>query len=440
MKEFIKRIVPKWAIKFYHWLLANLGALIYGYPSKKLIVIGVTGTKGKSTTSYLIAKFLEDAGYKVGLTSTIVFKIGEKEWLNDKKMTMLGRFGLQKLLREMVNEKCKYAIIETSSEGIAQYRHKGIDYDIAVFTNLSPEHIEAHGSYNKYRAAKGKLFEALSYGKDKGIPKTAIINLDDEESRYFLKLFNNNVGFTLRGAFKEKLKDIISVKTIRIKEDGVEFSVKGIDFRTGLLGKINLYNLTAAISVCKALEIPLKKLKAPISRIDSVPGRMEFIEAAPLDGEAKQDFQVIVDYAHEPASMKALYSIVREIPHKRIIHIFGATGGGRDKARRPVLGEIADQNAQIIILTNDDPYNEDEGKIIQNIKKGIKKKKIDESLFIELDRAKAIEKGIELAKKNDIVLITGKGSEQKMAIRGKMIPWDDRSIARQAIQTLNSKP
>ena len=180
--------------------------------------------------------------------------------------------------------------------------------------------------------------------------------------------------------------------------------------------------------------VPLERFKNTVQGISHVPGRMEFIKEG-------QDFEVIVDYAHEPASMKALYGIVRDIPHKRIIHIFGATGGGRDKSRRPVLGQIADQNAKIIILTNDDPYNEDEHKIIKDVKKGIKPfssktmkgKKKEESLFIILDRRKAIEKGIELARKGDVVLITGKGSEQVMATKGKLIQWDDREIARKAI-------
>ncbi len=428
MKAIIKKIVPKWAIKFYHLILAQTGALIYGYPSRKMIVLGVTGTKGKSTTSYLIAKLLESAGENVGLTSTIIFKIGKEEWLNDKKMTMPGRFGLQKFLRRMVRAGCKYAVIETSSEGIAQYRHSGIDYDVAVFTNLSPEHIESHGSYDRYRAAKGKLFGALRFGKNKGLPKTAIINIDDAEADYFLKFNTNNVGFTLNGAYRREAKEIISAKNIFTEDGGSRFSIGADIFETKLLGRFNIYNLVGALAVCKVLGVLPAVLKKAVAKIGSVPGRMEFINEG-------QDFQVIVDYAHEPASMKALYGIVREIPKKRVIHIFGATGGGRDKSRRPVLGEIADQNAQIIILTNDDPYEENEEKIANNVKKGIVKKKEGESLFIILDRKKAIEKGIELARAGDIVLITGKGSEQKMAIGGKMVKWDDREIAREAIKS-----
>ncbi|MBU4421966.1 UDP-N-acetylmuramoyl-L-alanyl-D-glutamate--2,6-diaminopimelate ligase [Candidatus Parcubacteria bacterium] len=427
MKRLLKKIVPKWAIRFYHWLLANLGALVYRYPSRKIIVIGVTGTKGKSTTSYLIAKLLEEFGNKVGLTSTIIFKIGKKEWLNDKKMTMLGRFHLQKLLRQMVNEGCKYVIIETSSEGIAQYRHSGIDYDIAVFTNLSPEHIESHGSYSKYKKAKSKLFSSLERGREKGVPKTAIINLDDKEADYFLGFNNNNVGYTLKNSYKKQAKKIISAKNLSVSESGIKFFISDIELRSKLLGEFNAYNILAAIACCDALGKSLPELPEKVEKIESVPGRMEFINEG-------QNFQVIVDYAHEPVSMRALYGIVREIPHKRVIHIFGATGGGRDKSRRPILGEIADQNASIIVLTNDDPYEENQEKIVSDIKKGIKKKKEGESFFVVMDRKKAIEDAVMQAEEGDILLITGKGSEQKIAIDGKMLPWDDRDIARQAIK------
>lgn len=431
MKAIIKKIAPKWVINFYHWIIANLGALIYGFPSDKLIVIGVTGTKGKSTASYLIAKFLESAGKKIGLTSTIIFKIGEKEWLNDKKMTMPGRLGLQKILRQMVSAGCKYAVIETSSEGIAQYRHAGIDYDVAVFTNLSPEHIESHGSYDKYKAAKGKLFRGLNYHRKKGIAKAAIVNLDDGEADYFLSFNENNIGYTLKDSSKQKVKKIISMKNIEISEAGILFSVGDEKFKTKLLGKFNLYNIAAAMAACCALGIKPLEFKKTIASIDFVPGRMEFIKEG-------QNFQVIVDYAHEPVSLKALYSIVRDLPHKKVIHIFGGTGGGRDKSRRPIMGEIADANAQIVILTDDDPYGEDEMKIINDVKKGIARKKENETLFIISDRKEAIKKGIGLAKAGDVILITGKGCEQKMAIHGKMIDWDDREVAREAIKQLLS--
>lgn len=428
MKKFLRRVAPRWMLSFYHFLLAEIGALLYCYPSRNLIVIGVTGTKGKSSSAYLIAKCLESEGYKIGLSSTILFKVAEREWLNDKKMTMLGRFGLQKLLREMVKAGCKYAVIETSSEGITQFRHKGIGYDIALFTNLSPEHIESHGSYNKYKEAKAKLFKELAFGRIKGVSKTAVINIDDAEADYFLALHNKNVGFTAKGAYKARAEKIYSASNISITNNGSTFFVEGVEFHTSLLGEINVYNCLGAIAVCKTLGISLFSLKEAILKIKKVPGRMEFIEAG-------QNFSVIVDYAHEPASMQALMRIVRSMPHKKIIHIFGATGGGRDKSKREILGEISDANSDIIILTNDDPYNEDEEKIIKDIKKGIKRKK-DSALQIIIDRGEAIKRGIMLASEGDMVLITGKGSEQVIALGDKVLPWDDRKIAREVIELI----
>ena len=162
MKSLIKKIIPKFALDWYHKFMALFGAFIFGYPSNKLVVVGVTGTNGKSTTVSLIAKVFEAAGFKVGALSTVMFKVADWEKLNDKKMTMLGRFQLQKYLKKMVKAGCRYAIVETSSQGIEQYRHLGINYDYAVFTNLTPEHIEAHGGFDKYKFAKGKLFKHLT--------------------------------------------------------------------------------------------------------------------------------------------------------------------------------------------------------------------------------------------------------------------------------------
>lgn len=413
IKGLIKKIVPKWVIGAYHWALAWAGAIVYGFPSRKIKVIGITGTKGKSTTSYLVAKLLEAVGERSGLSSTIIYKVGKREWLNNKKMTMPGRFGLQKLLRQMVLAGCKYAVIETSSEGIAQFRHKGIKYDIGVFTNLSPEHIESHGGYEKYKRAKAELFCAA---------KECILNVDDKEADYFLKFCKTASGFSMKKLTAQRalpLKSIVFAENIKIKKDGTEFEVLGVNFKTQLLGEFNVYNILTALSILNTLGFELKKFKKAVLEIKNIPGRMEFID----DG---QDFKVIIDYAHEPASLEALFKVVGALGGQRIIHIFGATGGGRDKARRKIMGEISEKNADIIILTDDDPYEEDREKIIKDIKKGIKRKKPIE----ELDREKAIKKGVELACKDDIVLITGKGCEQKMAVGNRMIPWDDRQVVR----------
>lgn len=183
MKKLLKKLIPDFIFSIYHWKLAFFGALIYGFPSRKLKVIGVTGTKGKTTTCNLLAQILQEAGFKTGMATTVNFRIGEREWINEYKQTMLGRFRLQKLLRQMVREGCRYAVIETSSEGILQYRHRFVDYSVAVFTNLSPEHIERHGSFENYRAAKLKLFEKVARKKD-GV---GVYNLDDPSVKYFLR-------------------------------------------------------------------------------------------------------------------------------------------------------------------------------------------------------------------------------------------------------------
>lgn len=386
--------------------MAALGAWIYGHPSRKMVVIGVTGTKGKSTTSYFIAKILEEAGHKVGLTSTAIFKINKKEWLNPTKMTMIGRFGLQKLLRDMFRAGCKYAVVETSSEGILQYRHIGIDYDVAVFTNLTPEHLEAHGGFLNYKKAKGELFKRLSKSvkkkiDEKIVPKVIVVNSDDKHADYFLK-------------FKADRKIKLSLKNV------------GDRHICSLPGKMNQYNALAAMAVAQSQDIDSKTAKSALLKIKTMPGRMEFIDEG-------QDFKIIVDYAHEVESFKQLYEVVDKIPHKKIIHVFGATGGGRDKSRRPKMGEIAEKNANIVIVTTDDPYDENPEKISDDVIKGIKNKK---KVLNIVDRKEAIKKAVKMAEKDDIILITGKGCEQAMCLAGgKKILWDDREIARRFLKT-----
>lgn len=395
MKSIIKKLLPKFVIRLYHWFLAILSACIYGHPAGKMTVIGVTGTKGKTTTSYFITKILEEAGYKVGLTSTAIFKINKKEWLNPTKMTMLGRFALQKLLRDMVRAGCKYAVVETSSEGILQYRHIGINYDVAVFTNLTPEHLESHGGFENYKKAKGKMFARH--------PKIIIVNADDKYADYFLSFpADKKIKYSLAGN-----KHVCSL-------------------RIGLPGKMNQYNALAAITTAKALGVDEKTAKSALEKIKIVPGRMEFIDKG-------QNFKVIVDYAHEPESFKQLYETVDKIPHKKIIHVFGATGGGRDKSRRPEMGKIASEKSDTIIITTDDPYDEDPAKISEDVLAGIKSKN---KILNILDRKEAIKKALELAQKDDIILITGKGAEQAMCVAGgRKIPWDDREIVKKFLKT-----
>lgn len=439
MLNLLRKIIPKPIIKLYHYLLALAANFLYGSPSDKLIVIGVTGTSGKSTAVYLITKVLENAGFKVGAASTILFKIDKKEWLNKKKMTMIGRFALQRLVKKMVKANCQYAVIETSSQGIEQFRHLGINYDILVFTNLYPEHIEAHGGFENYKNAKLKLFKKLEEEKPKliagqKIKKTIIANLDDKHVNDFISNWaEEKIGFTLNNNLIDQVRTI-NANNFSASAEGIEFAVDGQIFRIKLFGRHNIYNTLTALSVGLSQGLSLASMAAGLLKINGVPGRIEFIDIG-------QDFKVIVDYAFEPKAVNALYEIIGQIPHHKIIHVLGSTGGGRDKSRRVVLGEIAGSKADFVIVTNEDPYDEDPKMIIDEVAAGAKNKnkKINSNLFKILDRRKAIAKAFNLAKLNDIVLITGKGSEQAIVVKNnKKIPWDDREVAKEELNKLKS--
>jgi len=432
MKTFLKKIIPKFLIQSYHFVLAKIGAAWHGHPSRKMVVIGVTGTKGKSTVVNLIAEILEEAGYKVGLTSTINFKIADTEWVNETKQTMPGRFRLQKLLADMVQAGCRYAVIETSSEGIAQYRHIGIDYDIVVFTNLSPEHIESHGSYEKYREAKIKLFSALYSSLHKKINgqlirKVAVVNADDREACLFFDCkADDKWGVSLNKKYRttDPSLQMVVASDVAADDRGTSFKVNNEVVQLKLLGEFNVYNALLAMAVGQSQGIALSVMKKALENVTGLPGRME---------EIKNDkgFRVFVDYAHEPASLEAVYKTVKSFKPHKIIAVLGSQGGGRDKAKRPILGKLAGQYADYVIVTNEDPYDEDPQQIIDEVARGawqIARRQAEKIL----DRKEAIQKALSAAARGDIVIITGKGSETVMAVNsGKKIPWDDREVVRE---------
>ncbi len=452
----IKKYIPKKLFKnlqpIYHFTLSWLASLAYGRPSEKLIVIGVTGTTGKTTSVYLIAKTLEEAGCKVGFTSTAMFNDGEKEWLNDKKMTMVGRFFTQKILKKMVKHKCQYAIVETTSEGVKQFRHRFINYDILVFTGLYPEHIDSHGGFENYKKAKGKLFAHLKrcgikYADDKKfihrkisglkktdlnrVKKTIIANADDDHADYFLNFWSERkFAYTEEGSkFDGKNKngvETVSYQRVEADKDGTTFTFNKTKVRLRLLGDFNVVNAMTAVCVALSQGFSEKDIKNGLEKIEGVAGRLEKIDEG-------QPFTVIVDYAFEPNAVEKLYKTIKLIPHKKVIHVLGSTGGGRDIARRPRLGELAGENADFVIVTNEDPYDEDPLVIIDQVAEGAldKGKKLNKDLFKIADRREAIKTALALAQENDIVLITGKGSEQAIcAADGEKITWDDRAVVR----------
>jgi len=432
----LKKLVPRGLMEVYHYLLSYVASLIYNNPSREMIVIGVTGTNGKTSTAYMIAKALEAGGAKTGCTTTAIFKVADKEWLNNTKMTMLGRFQLQKLLRQMADAGCAYAVVETSSQGITQHRHQNIAYDICVFTNLTPEHIEAHGGFENYKQAKIRLFKHMASLAPKilnnhQVPRFAILNCDDKHWLDFkIPELANIVTYGVG--------DCAQVRASNIQEtaQGVSFTTSGLTVNLKIMGKVNAYNALAALSCAKICGVDLEQAVKSLEAIVNIPGRFESINQG-------QPFTVLIDYAPEPASLSVIYQTISELKPKRLIHVLGSCGGGRDVARRPILGSMAGQTADIVIITNEDPYDDDPMQIINDVADGAKKvgKIENENLFLIIDRREAINKAVALAKPGDLVLLTGKGSEQAICIaNGKKIPWDEREVARQAIKNLIAKP
>jgi len=412
IKKEIEKIIPKFVLRIYHYKLALLSAIFYGFPSGKLIVVGVTGTKGKSSTVILAGKILEETGAKVAWLTSATIKVADKEILNPYHMTMPGRFAVQKFLRQAVDVGCKYAILEVTSEGIKQYRHKFINFNTAVFTNLQPEHLEAHGSFENYRYCKGLLFDVTK--------QNHVLNMDDQNVDYFLK-------FPAKNKIKYGINNTgdISAKNIREAREGIKFSVNDENFDLKLLGKFNVYNCLAAIGVALSQGLDLKICKKALEKIDVIAGRMEVVQENP--------FKVIVDLAHTPDSYEEVFKAVKAMPHNKIITVFGSAGGGRDKWKRPVLGKIAAENSDVMIITNEDPYDEDPKQILSEIKSGIAN---NSSVFEILDRREAIKKALGLAGQNDIVLVLGKGTEQLMFLPAGKIHWDDRDVVREEISKL----
>lgn len=446
-----RALVPAPILDLYHRALAWLAAVAYGHPSRELVVIGVTGTNGKTTTAYYLAKALEASGFQTGCSTTAIVKVGARESLNTLKMTMPGRFALQRLLREMVRAGCRYAVIETSSQGLIQHRHKGIAYDVAVFTNLTPEHIEAHGGFEAYRAAKRKLFEhlvrlpekriayrvshidkggATRYGlRDTGneiVPRVAILNAESPEAAFYASTPGlQDVRWYGLGSAKG-----LNASHIALDERGSTFQVNGMDICLRQPGKYNVENAMAALATCEALGVDMKEAALKLGMIERVPGRFDRIEEG-------QTWTAIVDYAPEPESLRKLYEALALVPHTRLIHVLGSCGGGRDIARRPVLGRMAAEHADIVIVTNEDPYDDDPVEIIRQVADGAEAagKVPNKNLFTILERKEAIEKAMSLAQDHDLVVMTGKGCETWMCVaNGKKLPWDEVSTAREAIR------
>lgn len=410
LKQSIRSIIPWPLLSAYHFLLAFLASLFFLSPSKRLIVIGVTGTKGKSSTTEYISAIFEAAGFKTAVLNSIRIKIGEKSRPNRMRMSMPGRFGMQKFLADAADGGAKVAIIEMTSEGARLHRHRFIDLDCLVFTNLSPEHIESHGSFEAYAEAKLSLGQGLA--KSSKRPRIMVANADDGFSAQFLTLpIEEAIPFSL-----------VEAEPYAADSRGGHFRFGETDVAVKLPGLFSLQNALAAAVVARAFKINDAIIASGIARVTEIPGRAQEIREG-------QDFTVVVDYAHTPDSLHAIYEAYAP---KRLICVLGGTGGGRDLWKRPEMGKVADEMCTEVILTNEDPYDEAPQSITDMIAGGMKRKP-----RVELDRRTAIGQALALANAGDAVIITGKGTDPTIqGPRGMSIPWSDALITREELKSL----
>jgi len=363
----------------------------------------------------LINAIIEEAGYKTALASTIRFKVADESVPNQFKMTMPGRFFLQQFLRQAIAANCTHAIIEMTSEGVLQSRHQFIDLDALVFTNITREHIEVHGSFEKYLAAKLELRNKLEHSAK--TPTWMIANTESGYAKDFLEVHAAiPVPFSLHDA-----------EPYQVRERGIDLTFDTLYMHSPLRGTANLENILAAATFAKTQNIDRAIIKRAVERLAVIPGRGELIDEG-------QSFTVVVDYAHTPESLEQLYEIYKG--RKRLC-VLGATGGGRDHWKRPEFGKLADRNCDVIILTDEDPYDENPRTIVEDIANGITKN----TPHIEMDRRLAIRNAIERAEPNDVVLITGKGTDPYiMGPRATRKPWSDAEVARQELRAQRKRP
>jgi len=463
----MKKLIPQKIKNIYHLLQAVLANIRFGFPSRKLKVIGVTGTNGKTTTVQMVTKILEEAGFGVAMASTINFKLGEEEWVNKTKFTTLSPWKVQGFIKKAIDKKCDYLVLETSSHSLDQYRVWGVDYDLAVITNVTREHLDYHKTMKIYREAKLRLFRKA---------RKLVVNLDMEKPEEYLSCkaetklgFTasiSNLKFQISSQFlnsEDEIKKIIA-KNIELGISGSKFTVEGEMFVLNLAGSFNVENALAAISVGVSEGIDLKTCARAIEKIEGVSGRMEYVKN-------DKGLNIIVDYAVTPDSLEKLYALIKEVNVKnnKIIAVFGSCGE-RDRGKRPIMGEIVARKADFVIVTNEDPYNEDPVRIINEVFEGV----IDTDFFDEipklqitnykpclpagrlqmnlenknnikaegenvwriLDRREAIKFALDIAQEGDFVIVTGKGAEETMAVGDKRIPWNDKAVILEELKKL----
>lgn len=398
--------------------LAEISAAFYHNPSEKLKLVGVTGTNGKTTTTNLIAQILESQGHKVGVIGTLGARIGD-EFIAGSRTTPEA-LELQQLFAQMLEKGAEYAVMEVSSHALDLHRVDKCAFDIAVFTNLTQDHLDYHHSMEEYCKAKTKLFMMMDKSKQKGIAKTAVINIDDEWAKHFL--VSSGGAVATYGIEKEA---VWKAENIAVKPDGVCYTVDGLEVDLPLCGKFNIYNSLAAMAAANALGVAVEDCISALNSSHGVDGRFQRVNA-------ETDFSVIIDYAHTPDGLENVISTAREIAHGRVITVFGC-GGDRDRTKRPIMGQISAKLSDYCIVTSDNPRSEDPQMIIEDILPGVKKYMAPNRYKVLVDRREAICEAVKMAQAGDIVLIAGKGHEDYQEINGVKHHFNDYEEAMTAI-------
>lgn len=420
--------IPYFSVANSREALAWLCAAWHGYPARKLRVIGVTGTDGKTTTVQLIASVLQAAGYRVGWISTVNALIGGEEIDTGLHTTTPDAPDIQAHLARMVELGMEYAVIEATSHGLSQHRVTGCEFDVAVVTNITHEHLDYHGSYEEYRAAKTLLFQSLrtAYRKPH-TSKVAILNADDPSYDYLENQWSERCyGYSIHAPSDVQAVDIQLSSTgssFRVVTPYAEFAIQ-----TPLLGIFNVYNTLAAITAGISQGIAVEVMQQGILAMPGVPGRMERIDLG-------QDFVVLVDFAHTPNALEKALQTVRALTQGRVIVVFGCAGQ-RDHTKRPLMGEVAGRLADLIILTAEDPRTEDVNDIMGQIAVGCERAGRREGVdyWRVAERGEAISAAIHRARTGDLVIVTGKGHERSMCYGTTEYPWSDHRAVKEALE------
>lgn len=429
-RKLVKKLIPRRLFRavepYGHLAEAFVFNLLNGFPGRGFKVIGVTGTNGKTTTGFMIYRMLHEAGYKVGLMSTVGWGAGDDIEMQVHHYTNVPTPELMRRLKTLRAQGVEWLVLETTSMALAQHRVYGVPYSVAVLTNLTHEHLGYHGTFERYRDAKRRMFKLADKNR-RGL-RTGVINADDPNAEYFERDVRNVVTYGVKSGE-------IRAQSVKLQPSGVEYDVAVGDdryhIRTQLPGSFNVDNSLAALGVGRVLGLTAEQIEQGIYALEGVAGRMTRVDEG-------QDFDAIVDYAHSPDSFEKLFKDIKPVVKGRLIVVFGSQGGG-DRAKRPIQGELAGKYADEVVLCEEDDREEDGHKILEEIAAGAEKagKIRDKDLFFVLDRPSAIEFGLKRARKGDTVLFLGKGHEKTIERADGEHPWDEIETVRQALKSLS---